>query len=123
MFFKSFKKIISVGCQRGFHLDCAIKMSNKCKIGVCQLTSNGDKDACLSVCKDLILKAKDEGAKMVFLPESFDYIESSKEASAAKAETLDDNLIKLFRQLASENSIWISLGGFHRQVLFELYFG
>ena len=53
---------------------------------------------------------------MVFLPESFDYIELSKEASAAKAETLNDNLIKTFCELASENSIWLSLGGFHRRV-------
>lgn len=53
---------------------------------------------------------------MIFLPESFDYIESSKEASVEKAETLNDNLIKLFRKLASENSVWLSLGGFHRTV-------
>ena len=97
-------------------------MSNKCKIGVCQLTSNGDKESCFSICKDLIVKAKNDGAKMVFLPECFDYIESSKEASAAKAETLDDNLIKLYRQLAIENSVWLSLGGFHRQVFVGFLF-
>ncbi len=53
---------------------------------------------------------------MIFLPESFDYIELTTEASAKKAEAINDGLIKSFCKIASENSVWLSLGGFHRRV-------
>jgi hypothetical protein len=59
--------------------------------------------------------------KMIFLPESFDYIELTTEASAKKAEALNDGLIKSFCKIASENSVWLSLGGFHRRVKYYFF--
>ncbi len=50
--------------KRGFQFLSINKMSNKCKIGVCQVTSNPDKEQCVQICKDLILKAKENGAKV-----------------------------------------------------------
>ena len=51
--------------RRKFHSNSTIVMSNKCKIGLCQVTSNNDKDSCISICKDLIIKAKENGAKVI----------------------------------------------------------
>ena len=53
---------------------------------------------------------------MVFLPEACDYIESSSKASIEKAETIKGDLISGFSKLASELTIWISIGSFHRKV-------
>jgi hypothetical protein len=55
---------------------------------------------------------------MVFLPESFDYVEESKDAMFEKTETLDDNLISTYRDIARTSKIWLSLGGLHRRVIF-----
>lgn len=66
-YFKSLKRIYSVVSRRSFHLKSAITMSNKCKIGVCQLTSTSDKENCLRICEDLIIKAKSNCAKVFFL--------------------------------------------------------
>jgi len=87
------------------------------RIAVCQLTCNHDKEENFNTCNKLILSAKESGAKMVFLPECFDYVESSKELTAEKAEPIDGPLITRYRQVASENKIWLSLGGFHRRVI------
>ncbi len=40
------------------------KPSNKHKIGICQITCTGDKEANLAVCKTLIEKAKSGGAEV-----------------------------------------------------------
>ena len=53
---------------------------------------------------------------MVFLPESFDYLETSKETTFEKAESIDGPLIGKYRKIASDNKLWLSLGGFHRKV-------
>ncbi len=53
---------------------------------------------------------------MVFLPESFDFIEPSKDAMYEKTETLDGHLMGVYRHIARSNRIWLSLGGLHRRV-------
>lgn len=53
---------------------------------------------------------------MIFLPESFDYLEEDKNKSLEAAETIDGPLIKSFKSLAKSLDIWLSLGGFHEKV-------
>lgn len=53
---------------------------------------------------------------MIFLPESFDYIEEDKNKSLKAAETLDGPLITNYKSLAKSLDVWLSLGGFHEKV-------
>lgn len=82
---------------------------------MCQLTSTSDREKNYSVCEELIKSAKSRGAKVVFLPECFDHVGESKEQSVQLAESLDGPLMNKYRNLASSNSLWLSLGGFHEK--------
>lgn len=82
---------------------------------VCQLTATPDKEANFSVCKQLVEEAKERGATMVFLPEGFDYIGSSREETLSLSESLSGDTISRYTQLASKLNLWLSLGGFHER--------
>ncbi|XP_017293722.1 deaminated glutathione amidase [Kryptolebias marmoratus] len=84
-------------------------------VAVCQVTATPDKEANFSACKQLVEEAKERGACMVFLPEAFDYIGSSREETLALAETLGGHLISQYAQLARKLEVWLSLGGFHER--------
>lgn len=82
---------------------------------VCQMTSMADKDKNLKNAKQLIQKAVSAGAKMVFLPEAFDYIAENKEQSVKMSESLTDgSTIKNYQLIAKQDHVWLSLGGFHQ---------
>uniref|UniRef100_A0A914V4R6 Nitrilase and fragile histidine triad fusion protein NitFhit n=1 Tax=Plectus sambesii TaxID=2011161 RepID=A0A914V4R6_9BILA len=87
--------------------------SRKTAIAVCQMTSTHDVENNFNVCADLIRQAKDKNAKMVFLPECFDYVGRNKEEAIGLAVAEDGPLIARFRELARQNDLWLSLGGFH----------
>lgn len=53
---------------------------------------------------------------MIFLPESFDYIEEDKAKSLMLAECVDGPLIRNYKTLAKSLDVWLSLGGFHEKV-------
>ncbi|XP_030285972.1 deaminated glutathione amidase [Sparus aurata] len=82
---------------------------------VCQVTATPDKQANFSACKQLVEEAKERGAGMVFLPEGFDYIGSSREESLSLAESLTGDTISQYTQLARKLEVWLSLGGFHER--------
>ncbi|KAM9836504.1 deaminated glutathione amidase [Aulostomus maculatus] len=82
---------------------------------VCQLTATPDKQVNFSVCKELIERAKQGGASMVFLPEGFDYIGSSREETLALSESLAGETVSLYAQTARNLGVWLSLGGFHER--------
>ena len=67
----------------------------------------------MSKCQSISESAKARGASMAFLPEGFDYIAETKEQSLSMAETLDGDTISAYRQIARDNGIALSLGGFH----------
>lgn len=56
----------------------------------------------------------------MFLPEACDYIAESHTQSFELAEDLDGPLLKRYSELAVQNQIWISIGGFHNKV-FQMY--
>ncbi|KAK5858637.1 hypothetical protein PBY51_002762 [Eleginops maclovinus] len=82
---------------------------------VCQVTATADKKANFSTCKQLVEEAKERGASMVFLPEGFDYIGSSREETLSLSERLTGETISQYTQLARKLEVWLSLGGFHEQ--------
>ncbi|XP_027849946.2 deaminated glutathione amidase [Aphis gossypii] len=84
-------------------------------IAVCQITSTANKEKNYQMCKALITNAHKCGAKMVFIPESFDYIEEDKAKALEMAESLDGSLINSYKSLAKSLNIWLSLGGFHEK--------
>ncbi|XP_076448546.1 nitrilase and fragile histidine triad fusion protein NitFhit-like [Babylonia areolata] len=89
--------------------------SGKSLVGVCQMTSTADKEANFAVCRSLIEQARKQGVQMVFLPEACDYIADSKEKSVAMAESLDGDLVSRYRDVARQNQLWLSVGGFHQK--------
>lgn len=58
---------------------------------------------------------------MIFFPEAFDYICENKSMTIEQAEGLDGPIITGYKQLAKDNSMWISLGGFHLRVCFDFF--
>lgn len=82
---------------------------------VCQVTSTPDKEANFSACKRLVEESRERGACMVFLPEGFDYIGSSKEETLAMSESLQGDIVSRYSQLARKLQVWLSLGGFHER--------
>ncbi|XP_051563818.1 deaminated glutathione amidase [Myxocyprinus asiaticus] len=82
---------------------------------VCQVTSTPDKEANFTACKRLIEQAKENGASMIFLPEGFDYIGSSREETLQLSESLDGDIITRYTHLARKLDVWLSLGGFHER--------
>ncbi|XP_042909540.1 nitrilase and fragile histidine triad fusion protein NitFhit isoform X2 [Parasteatoda tepidariorum] len=84
-------------------------------IAVCQLNCTSDRKKNFETCKNFINLAAARHAKMVFFPECFDHVGESRNQSIQLAEPLEGALISDYRQLATQNSIWLSLGGFHEK--------
>ncbi|KAM9827802.1 deaminated glutathione amidase [Neosynchiropus ocellatus] len=82
---------------------------------VCQLTATPDKESNFSACQEMIEQARLQGASMVFLPEGFDYIGSSREETLALSESLSGETVSRYSQMAKKLEIWLSLGGFHER--------
>lgn len=82
---------------------------------VCQVTATPDKQVNFAACKQLVEDAKQRGASMVFLPEGFDYIGSSRDETLALSESLTGDTISQYTQLARKLEVWLSLGGFHER--------
>ncbi|XP_071442557.1 deaminated glutathione amidase [Hetaerina americana] len=90
-------------------------ISNRLMIAVCQITSKSDKEENFKCCSNLIRKAAEDNAKVVFLPEACDYLGRSTQEILALAEPLDGPTISRYKELASHHNIWISLGGVHEK--------
>ncbi len=52
------------------------------------------------------------GAKFICLPENFHYMGKSYTDGIEIAEPLTGSILKKYKQLALDNRIWLSLGGF-----------
>lgn len=87
---------------------------------VCQMTATPDKAANFSACTQLVEEAKERGAAMVFLPEGFDYIGSSREETLSLSEPLTGDTITQYCQLARWENLLILCLVINR--LFFLFF-
>ncbi|KRX92536.1 Nitrilase and fragile histidine triad fusion protein NitFhit [Trichinella pseudospiralis] len=84
-------------------------------VAICQTLSTEDKQHNWKQCENLIRLAKIKNAKMIFLPECFDYVATSKSKSIELAEKENGVYIDQYRMLARELKVWLSLGGFHEK--------
>ncbi|VDO05235.1 unnamed protein product [Rodentolepis nana] len=84
-------------------------------IAVIQLTSTNNKSENLSIATNLITEAASNGAKMVFIPESADFIGASCEEAMLLAEDLNGNFFTNISKLVKDLNIWLSIGSMHRK--------
>ncbi|GCC44026.1 hypothetical protein chiPu_0028280, partial [Chiloscyllium punctatum] len=75
-------------------------MLRRSLIGVCQLTSTGDKERNFTECQALVREGAERGVKFLFLPEAFDYVAPSQEQTLSQAEPLEGDLIQRYLHLA-----------------------
>jgi predicted amidohydrolase len=78
-------------------------------LAVVQLCSTPDRDSNHAAVSRYVRQAADAGAAMVALPENWAYI-GPEDSKAGAAEPGDGPSLRLLRELAKENGIWI-LGG------------
>lgn len=84
-------------------------------VAVCQLNCKFDKDENFSKAEGIIQAAANFGAKMIFLPECFDFVAPSRKDILKAAETIEGDTVTKYRSLAKDLKIWLSLGGLHQK--------
>ena len=84
-------------------------------LAVGQMTSTNDLDSNLATCTELVARAKTRHAVMLSLPEGFSFLGEKDNEGLAVAETIDGARMASFRDLARDNSMWLSLGGFQEK--------
>jgi len=84
-------------------------------VAVCQLNSTNDKEKNFTVASSIVTKAASVGARMIFLPECFDFIGNNRQEALQAAETLDGQTLRNYRDLAKKLGVWLSLGGMHQK--------
>ncbi|XP_056156581.1 deaminated glutathione amidase isoform X3 [Lampris incognitus] len=108
------REVCQLGC-RSSGLTRRMSGSSPPLAAVCQLTCSPDKRANYAACRRLVEQAKERGAGMIFLPEGFDYIGSSREETLALSESLAGDAVSQYTRLARKLKVWLSLGGFHER--------
>lgn len=84
-------------------------------VAVCQLNSINDKEANFKHACSIVNEAANAGARMIFLPECFDFIGANKHEAIEAAESLDGPLVTRYCDLAKSLNVWLSLGGMHQR--------
>ena len=87
--------------------------SDFCRVAALQVTCTDDKAANLALCSSLVEEAASGGARVIFLPEAFDYIAGSRQQTLSLAEPRDGPTVAAYRALAARLGVWLSLGGLH----------
>jgi len=80
-----------------------------------QMTSCNDTAQNFTQCSELVRQAKAAECEMVFFPECFAFIGAAAGQAQQVAEPLDGPLMQRYQQLAKQNQIWLSLGGFQER--------
>ncbi|XP_027198686.2 ntrilase and fragile histidine triad fusion protein NitFhit [Dermatophagoides pteronyssinus] len=101
------------------HFSMDSNNNKKTKIAVIQLTSKQNKDENYQIAEKLIKSARDDGARMAFLPECFDMICPSKKLTMENGEPINGPTVQRYQNLAKNLNIWLSLGGLHEKVVPE----
>lgn len=107
-------KSISDSIQQHFKRTMAMA-SNKKMIAVCQMNSINDKEKNFQSASSMISQAATIGAKMIFLPECFDFIGTNKQEAIDAAEPLEGPTLNKYKYLAKSLKVWLSLGGMHQK--------
>lgn len=94
-------------------------MPRRALAGLVQMTSVNDAAVNFATCKRLTREATAKGCKIVFFPECFSFIGARPGEAQAVAEQLDGPIMGWYRQLAREEAVWLSLGGFQERAVGE----
>jgi predicted amidohydrolase len=78
----------------------------KAIVAVGQMTSTSDIETNLAVSQNLVAQARLQGASLVCLPENCAFMSSDD------TNHVPDNFLERYQQVAKDNQIWVSLGGF-----------
>eukprot|EP00347_Sterkiella_histriomuscorum_P000140 403377015 len=89
--------------------------SQRALVGVVQMCSTPNMDDNFKKNKKYIEECASRGAKIVCLPENFHCMTLTYAQGVNIAEKLDGDIIKRYKQIALDNQIWLSLGGFQEQ--------
>jgi len=81
------------------------------RLAVCQLNSQHDRSANLTVALDLVVRAAEAGADLAVLPEYTDYLGPS--ATEPKPESIDGEFAQAFAAAARRHRMWVVAGSFH----------
>eukprot|EP00933_Yihiella_yeosuensis_P024335 TRINITY_DN18864_c0_g2_i1.p1 TRINITY_DN18864_c0_g2~~TRINITY_DN18864_c0_g2_i1.p1 ORF type:complete len:312 (-),score=64.22 TRINITY_DN18864_c0_g2_i1:258-1193(-) len=95
--------------------DVPSSSSYRVKVGMVQMTSVNDKETNFRHNQDLVKQAKEQDCKMVFFPENFSFMGARPGEAQTAAEELTGPTITKYKELAKENNIWLSLGGFQEK--------
>uniref|UniRef100_A0AC35UA64 Bis(5'-adenosyl)-triphosphatase n=1 Tax=Rhabditophanes sp. KR3021 TaxID=114890 RepID=A0AC35UA64_9BILA len=83
-------------------------------IAVAQLTSTHDLDENFKTCVQMVERAKDKRCAMIFFPECFDFVGKDAQQTIDLSMDLNCHYLQKFKTLASDNKMYMSLGGFHQ---------
>ena len=86
------------------------------KIAVCQMRSCMNVQFNMQTVQRQVEEAAKGGAVMAFFPENFNYM-GPLGTALEHAQPLDGSYMAFYKQLAQNNSIWLSLGGFQQVCL------
>ena len=86
-------------------------------IGVIQICSKNDIEANFEKLRVYIGECAMRGARMVCLPENFAFMGATSEETNLMKEPLEGPLIQRYRELAIQNNVWLSLGGFQESIV------
>lgn len=106
--------VLRIDSSRNIHKQTAMSQVKKL-VAVCQLNCINNKDENYKDAKTVISEAASVGARMIFLPECFDFIGSNKNEVIEAAEPLDGPTVSKYRELARSLKVWLSLGGLHQK--------
>jgi len=84
-------------------------------VGVVQSCATNNVEENFKNNKAAVEECANKGAELVCLPENFAFLGQSFQESTQMAEPLDGPLMKRYTQLALDNRVWISFGGFQEQ--------
>ena len=99
-----------------FTLEGALWFLRMTRVGIVQLCSGADKLANFNIYSKFIIQAAAKKCKVAFLPEAFDFIGTSSKETFSLAEPLNGELVTKLKDIARENKIWLSLGGYHQKL-------
>lgn len=92
-------------------------MARRIIAAVAQMNSSNDPGQNFLQATTLVQRAVTQfHAQLVCLPENFAFIGESYTQSLSISQSLNGPIIENYKSLASENKVWLSLGGFQRKV-------
>ena len=93
-----------------------ISIQKKLLVGIVQLCCTEDVQENFIKVSNYVKECSEAGAKLVCLPENFFYLGQSSAEGIRMSENIPEGQwIKKYMNLAKDNKVWLSLGGFHEK--------